>query len=226
LRVAPATRGRYDQRAGRQRMTSDEGAGSMETSGKPDERYLLAALEYEGVLRASLYRYTRNRSDVDDLLQETYARLLIAGGSGQQLEIHSIRAFALTVARNVALDWLRRRSIVPIEAVADLEAMDVLDEGEQVEEIVNTQQELARLSDAVAQLPPRARQVFTLRKVYGYSQQEIARQLGISENTIEQHLQRAVRRCAQALFDLPVPERRTSFFARLRRHLKPQGEDD
>jgi len=205
---------------------SEEGSGPMETLGKPDERYLLQALEYEGVLRACLYRYTRNRADVDDLLQETYARLLIAGASPDQVEVRSIRAFALTVARNVALDWLRHRSIVPIEAVADLEAMDVLDEGEQVEEIVNTEQELARLSDAVAALPERARQVFTLRKVYGFSQQEIAERLGISENTIEQHLQRAVRRCAQALFDLPVPERPTSFFARLRRHVKPQGDGD
>ena len=44
-----------------------------------DERYLLQALEFEGVLRACLYRYTRNNSDVDELLQEVYARLLIGG---------------------------------------------------------------------------------------------------------------------------------------------------
>lgn len=205
---------------------SDEGSGPMETLGKPDERYLLRALVHEGVLRACLYRYTRNRADVDDLLQETYARLLLAGASPEQPEIHSIRAFSLTVARNVALDWLRHRAIVPIEAVADLEAMDVMDEGEQVDEIVSTHQELARLSDAVSNLPERCRQVFTLRKVYGFSQQEIAERLQISENTIEQHLQKAARRCAQALFDLPVPERPASFFARLRRHLKPQGEGD
>ena len=46
-----------------------------------DERYLLQALEFEGVLRACLYRYTRNNSDVDELLQEVYARLLTAGAS-------------------------------------------------------------------------------------------------------------------------------------------------
>jgi len=196
----------------------------MEPLGKHDERYLLQALEHEGMLRACLFRFTHNRADVDDLLQETYARLLIAGASTETAEVRSIRAFALTVARNVALDWLRHRSIVPIEAVADLESMDVLDEGEQVEEIVNTHQELARLSDAVAALPERCRQVFTLRKIYGFSQQEIAERLGISENTIEVHLQRAARRCAQALFDVPVSDRPNSFFARLRRHLKPRGE--
>ena len=38
------------------------------------------------------------------------------------------------------------------------------------------------------QLPARCRQVFTLRKVYGLSQKEIAAELKISENTVESHL--------------------------------------
>ena len=57
-----------------------------------------------------------------------------------------MRAFCLTVARNVALDWLRHRQIVPIDLVADMEALDVLDEGAQIEEIVNAHQELALLA--------------------------------------------------------------------------------
>src|SRR5215470_16544673 len=50
--------------------------GEVPVLSKNDERYLLQALEIEGVLRACLYRYTRNNSDVDELLQEVYARLL------------------------------------------------------------------------------------------------------------------------------------------------------
>ncbi|HKT73445.1 MAG TPA: sigma-70 family RNA polymerase sigma factor [Steroidobacteraceae bacterium] len=183
---------------------------------KKEERYLLQALEFEGVLRNCLYRYTRNHSDVEELLQETYARLLTAGASSEP-EVRSVRAFALTIARNVAFDWLRHRQVVPIELMADMEALDVLDESEQVEEIVNSHQELAMLIQAIQQLPERGRQVFTLRKVYGYSQKEIAARLGISENTVEQHLTKAARRCAQALFDQPLGERRAPLFDRLRK---------
>ncbi len=53
---------------------------------------------------------------------------------------------------------------------------------------MNAHQELALLAAAVEQLPARCRQVFTLRKVYGFSQKEIAERLQISENTVEQHL--------------------------------------
>ena len=183
---------------------------------KNEERYLVQALEFESVLRACLYRYARNTADVEELLQETYARLLTAGSSNEP-EVRSVRALSLTVARNVAFDWLRHKQVVPIELVADMEAMDILDERDQIDAIVNSHQELMMLVKAVQQLPERCRQVFTLRKVYGYSQKEIAARMNISENTVEQQLIKAARHCAQALFDQPVAERQATMFERFRR---------
>jgi RNA polymerase sigma-70 factor (ECF subfamily) len=185
-----------------------------------EDRYLVASLEFEGVLRACLYRYVRNSADVDELLQETYTNLLAAGSTPNREEIRSIRAFALTVARNVALSWLRHRQVVPIELVADLESLELLDERGQVEEIVNTHQELALLTAAVARLPTRCRQVFTLRKVYGLSQKEIAAELNISENTVEQHLAKGMRLCSAALADSPLAERRSPWFERSRKRVE------
>jgi len=186
-------------------------------NGRIEDRYLVASLEFEGVLRACLHRYARNAADVDELLQETYAHLLAAGAAKGREEVRSIRAFALTVARNVALSWLRHRQVVPIELVADLEALELLDETGQVDEIVNTHQELALLTRAVASLPNRCRQVFTLRKVYGMSQKEIASELSISENTVEQHLAKGMRLCSAALADSPISERRSPWLERARR---------
>lgn len=187
--------------------------------GNPGEHYLLEALESEGVLRAYLFRFVRNPADVDELLQETYARLLVANYA--ETEVRSVRAFALTIARNVALDWLRHRNVVPIELVSDMAALDVLDERAQVDEIVNSHQELALLTEVVADLPKRIRQAFTLRRVYGLSQREIAEHMRISEKTVEQLLARAVRRCATALFAREVAaDRPQSLSDRMRRRLK------
>ena len=137
-----------------------------------------------------------------------------------------MRAFSLTVARNVAFDWLRHKQVVPIELVADMEAMDILDERDQIDAIVNSHQELMMLVKAVQQLPERCRQVFTLRKVYGYSQKEIAARMNISENTVEQQLIKAARHCAAALFDQPVAERHATLFERFRRRTQQAQAHD
>jgi RNA polymerase sigma factor (sigma-70 family) len=185
----------------------------------PGAKYLQEALKSEGVLRACLFRYARNATEVDDLLQETYARLLVATSSGG--DVRSVRSLTLSIARNVALDWLRHRKVVPMDLVSDLGALDVLDEKAQVEEIVNSHQELALLAEVIAELPRRCRQAFTLRRIYGLSQREIAKQLRIAEATVEQLLARAVRRCAERLLTREVgvsgPE---SMSQRLRHRLK------
>jgi DNA-directed RNA polymerase specialized sigma24 family protein len=63
-------------------------------------RFLLQAFKYERQLRDYLRRSTRNFADAEDLLQETYARLLRQGDS-DTLVVQSIRSFAFTIARRV-----------------------------------------------------------------------------------------------------------------------------
>ena len=51
------------------------------------------------------------------------------------------------------------------------------------------------MTEAIQSLPDRCRQIFTLRKVYGMSQQQIAQRLGISEHTVSAQLTIGVRKC-------------------------------
>ena len=76
--------------------------------------------------------------------------------------------------------------------------------------------ELARVAKFARDLPAECRQVFTLRKVYGYSGREIASRLGIPEHAVEEHLIQAARRCAQAAPDVQSLGRSPSLLERLR----------
>ncbi len=185
---------------------------------KNEERYLLKALELEVALRACLCRYTPDSSAVEDLLQETYARLLLA--AADEPEVHSIRAFALTTAHNVASDWLHSMQLTPAEPNAGVETPACRDEGEDPEQLASGDQDLHTLLREIQQLPTRCRQVLTLRKVYGYSQREIAARLRLDETAVAQDLTAAARHCAQTLFEHASLES-PRLFGRLMRRRRP-----
>lgn len=148
---------------------------------------------HEGSLRSYLRSVFPSLPDVDDYVQESYARLIRAREAGR---VGYAKAFLFTTARNAALDFFRRRKIVCIDGVADLAKLCVIDDRPDVAEAVNKQQELAMLSEAVRVLPDRCRQVLTLRLLYGYSQKEIAAELRVSEHTVKAQLAKGMRRCA------------------------------
>ena len=81
----------------------------------------------------------------------------------------------------------------------DVTELQILEERPDAAEIVSASQELEVLAEAIRQLPHRCRQVFTLRKIYGLSQREVAAQLGIAEHTVEVQMSKGARRCAEFL---------------------------
>lgn len=72
-------------------------------------------------------------------------------------------------------------------------------------ESVGRQQELQILAQAIMSLPPRCREVMIMRKVYGWSQKEIAERLDISENTVEAQVRTGVRKCTERLAQYGLP---------------------
>jgi RNA polymerase sigma-70 factor (ECF subfamily) len=57
--------------------------------------------------------------------------------------------------------------------------------------------EFAEMCEAIRLLPVQCRKVFVLKKVYGYSQKEIAQELGLSQSTIEKHISAGTKKCMQ-----------------------------
>ena len=157
---------------------------------------------HESSLRSYLRRVFPLLPDVDDLVQESYARLIRAREAGK---VSYAKAFLFTTARNAALDFFRRRQIVRIDGVADLAALPVIEDRPDAAETVSRQQELALLAEAVKTLPERCRQVVTLRLLYAMSHKEIAAELGISDQTVKAQLAKGMRRCAEYLAARGLP---------------------
>jgi len=134
--------------------------------------------------------------DVDDVVQESYLRILQARAAQP---IRSAKAFLFQIARNLAIDLVRRERVSPLQTVRDLEALSIMEERPTVAETLSLEEKIGLLADALAALPDRCREIVVLRKLEGLSQKEVAERLGLSERTIEVQVSRGVRRCEDFL---------------------------
>lgn len=130
--------------------------------------------------------------DVEDVAQEAYLRLWKARDSHP---IQSAKAFLFKIARHLALDLIRRHRRSPVGAVSDLSQLDVIEERPSVLDLISQQEKIELLADAVAALPARRRDILILCKFRRLSQAEAARELGVSERTVENQLYRGIRQC-------------------------------
>jgi RNA polymerase sigma factor (sigma-70 family) len=148
---------------------------------------------HEAALRAYLQARFPTLGDPDDLVQETYTRLLRAKANGG---VRYTKAFLFTAARNVAFDLFRRRGTKPTEAVTDLVELIVLEDQPGAGEQMDQNYELEVLAEAVRALPDRCRQVIMLRYLDGMAYKEIGVQLNISPETVKVHIAKGMRRFA------------------------------
>lgn len=155
--------------------------------------FLTEVQPHRPALRAWLLARFPTLPDVDDVVQETFVRLLRAR---EVTPVRSVRGLLYVTARNLALDKVRRQNVIRFETITDETISSVLDDGVDVLATLDQQQELEILSRAIQSLPDRCRQVMTLRTSYGYTAKQIAACLGVSESTVDKSLAQGIRLCA------------------------------
>jgi RNA polymerase sigma factor (sigma-70 family) len=154
-------------------------------------------LVHEASLVRYLLRTWPNRQEVYDLRQDTYVRVYEAAEKSRP---QSPKSFLFATARNLMADHIRRRRIVAIDAVGDLDALNVLIDTISSEHRASGQEELRRLAEAIDHLPPKCREAVWMRRVDDLPQKEVATRLGISQKTVEKHVMKGMKLLAAAMF--------------------------
>lgn len=164
-----------------------------------DENSVITIFESLRGSLAGAVQYIVPSKEIEDIVQETYIRICKAQG---ERKIRSPRSFMFKTAKNLALDYVKR---------AESRLADSFDESEESSlatvagatdstmDRVCAEEEFSLFCDSIEELPEQCRRAFVLKKVYGYSQKEIASLMNISEKTVEKHISLGFRRCAQYL---------------------------
>lgn len=154
-------------------------------------------------LRCYLTARLRNAEDAADIAQSSFERVYAHAmpATGVDVTIESPRALLFRTASNICIDIARHKKVADAWA---RERMAIATETNNLstQDHAEHRQMLVKIILLLEQLPQRQREVFVLFKVYGYSREEIARKLNITEATVAKHVVRATVRCAKVFSEI------------------------
>lgn len=145
-------------------------------------------------LRGPLKRYFTNRHipphEVDDLVQEVFLRMSARGGVEH---VEKLDPYVFATASNLLRD--RRRHLTSHASSAHVPYDEALHGSSrpalEPDRIVLGTQLLARLMEALYELPERTRAVFSLYHFEELTHAQIGEQLGMAVSTVEKNMARA-----------------------------------
>lgn len=134
------------------------------------------------------FRYrVRNEAVAEDLTARTFEKAWKARKRYRR-DLAAFSTWLLSIARNVAVDYLRaRRPHAPLEAAADV-AIAGTPEDEH-----SHASDLARLAELIDGLPEREQELLALKYGAGATNRRIAHLTGLSESNVGTIIHRAVR---------------------------------
>ncbi len=155
----------------------------------------------EPALRRVIERYVGDASTVDDVFQEVSIKVLKRIHTVR--EMAALRGWLFQIARNAAMDYLRREMRRPRGMdVTEIQHSASGDMGRSPAETLCSKERITAVYRALEQLPPSQREVIELRLKAGLDHQTISEQLGISRQAVEVRLCRGRSALKKRLQDI------------------------
>ncbi len=169
-------------------MNPDEHADVMSET-VPDDPEFEAFLHRESKpLIRFLIDKQASGADAHDIAQESQIRLMRYRGQPHG----ALKVLLYQIAMNILRDSWRKQATRPEQIGIDVYGFDPPTEDPGPDQRAIHQQDLARVREAIFQLPVHCRRIFLLNRIEGMSYSQIARASGVSVKAIEKQMSKAL----------------------------------
>jgi len=127
-----------------------------------------------------------DRTEAEDIVQEVFLGLW---NRAETSPITHLKSYLFTQVRNRCLNRIKHLNVAEKHNEWIREAFEYAE----MPEIEMDENRIKHVYQAIEQLPPRARTIFTLCVVEGKTYKEVAKELGISVNTVNMQMKRAYK---------------------------------
>lgn len=141
-------------------------------------------------------RFVGNSHEAEDIVQETFLKAW-KSASSYRTEASKFKTWVLRIARNTAIDHLRKKKHIPFSEFDNAEGQNVLAETVPDPEALQDvrfakKQDAEAITEALQKLSPEAREIVLLHYTNGLTFQEIGDMLGRPHNTVKSRHHRAI----------------------------------
>ena len=130
-------------------------------------------------------RYIKQKEDAQGIVQEVFIKIW---ETRNKIDVYSsFDSFIFTIAYNTTISLLRKR-VSEQEYLKKLKSSQQIFSGDQIIDEIHFKEISGRINVLLGQLTPRQKEIFLLSREQGLTHTEIAKKLGISANTVKNHL--------------------------------------
>lgn len=136
------------------------------------------------------FSFTRSAEVAEEITQDVFIKVWTNRES--MAEIENIDAWLSTVTRNLCFNYLKKLALEK-KAAAMLQKIQTATE-QNVEHYLSYKEKASQVAEALDQLSPQQRLIFSLNREQGLKNEEIAHQLNLSPNTVKTHMVTALKK--------------------------------
>ena len=141
--------------------------------------------KYSRRLYGFVFRYIKQEADTEEIVQDVFIKIWKCRN---KMDVYSsFESFLFTIAHNATVNLLKKRATEQ-KYVEHVKSLQIINESYELTDEIHYKELMQKFQGLVNELSPRQKEIFQLSREDGLSNKEIAEKLGISVQTVKNHL--------------------------------------